>query len=175
MSISSSPLAGMLGSSTVQTATDKIMVFLRSRTVAEAVIRKFDLMIIFNLDRWDTQKKNWKDPSKKPLMTDTIRTLMNSLTKISKNKEGIITISVEWQDPALAAEIANYFVFALTEVLKEKAMNITVQTIDRAVPAEIKSRPRTVVSMILAGLISTFFCSFAILIYDHIKEFQSTL
>jgi len=167
---SSSPFAGVLGSAGMQSTTDKIMAILKSRSAAEAVVSRYDLYKVFNEEAWDKEKGAWKDPLKPPLMTDTLDMLMRSVTKFSKNKEGVITIAVEWKDPRLAAEIANYYVYALTDFLKDRSMNITIQTLDRAIPAERKSRPKTLQNMILAGAASFLFCIFYILIVDHIGK-----
>ncbi len=86
-------------------------------------------------------------------MTDVIKAL-GDITKFNKTKEGAITISVEWKDPQLAADIANYYVTALTKFLNENAINVTVQVVDKAVPAERKSRPKTKVNMLVAGAAS---------------------
>ncbi len=138
--LSALPFAGALGGiSGVQTPADKIMVILKSRTIAEAVIKKFDLMKLFYDKDWDFAKGTWKNPDKHPLVEDAVKLLTTDIAKFNKSKEGAITVSVEWKDPILAADIANYYVTALTEVLNEKAINVTIQVVDKAIPAERKS------------------------------------
>jgi uncharacterized protein involved in exopolysaccharide biosynthesis len=138
--ISTMPFAGVLaGAAGIQTPADKIMVILKSRSIAEAVIRKYDLIKALYSKEWDPATGTWKNPDKHPLMEDAVKQLTRSIIKFNKSKEGAITVSVEWQDPHLAADIANYYVTALTGFLNDKAINITVQVIDRAVPSERKS------------------------------------
>ncbi len=155
--LSAIPLAGALaGAAGLQTPADKIMVILKSRTIAEAVIKRFDFKRVFYEDQWDPAKNTWKDTKKPPLMMDTVRALTEDVTKFNKSKEGAITISVEWKDPKLAAEIANYYIDALTEFMSSKSVNMTIQVVDRAVPAERKSRPKIKLNMMLAGVASLF-------------------
>ena len=169
--LSSLPLAGAFGGiGGVQTPADKIMVLLKSRTITESVIKKFNLLKVLNEKTWDPEKGTWKNPDKPPLLEDAVRTLSQNITKFNKSKEGAITIDVEWKDPQLAAEIANYYVFALTDFLKDKSMNITVQVVDRAVPAERKSRPKIAQNMMLAGVASLFIGMFIALFLEYLAK-----
>lgn len=154
---SSIPLAGALaGAVGIQTPADKLMVFLKSRTIAETVIRKFNLMKVFYQDDWDEAKKAWKDPANHPVMEQAVKHLTRDVANFQKSKEGAITIQIEWKDPKLAAEIANFYVYALNEFMSDKAVNTTVQIVDRAIPAEKKSRPKIALNMALAGIMSLF-------------------
>ena len=170
--LSSLPIAGLLGGSGVQTSADKILIILKSRTIADAVISRFKLDRIFNEKRWDENKQEWKDPQNAPKMSETILTL-NNITRFFKTKDGAITIRVEWTDPKLAADIANYYVYALTEFLKDKAMTVTIQTIDRAVPADTKSRPIIRVNMMIADIASFLFGILAIFLVELIQKARS--
>jgi uncharacterized protein involved in exopolysaccharide biosynthesis len=169
--ISTMPFAGVLaGAAGIQTPADKIMVILKSRSIAEAVIRKYDLIKTLYSKEWDPTKGTWKNPDKHPLMEDAVKQLTTSVIKFNKSKEGAITVSVEWKDPRLAADIANYYVTALTGFLNEKAINITVQVIDRAVPAERKSRPKIGLNMMLAGITSLFIGVFIAFFLEYLAK-----
>lgn len=154
--LSASPLASAFpgGFGGLSTPADKILAFLKTRTVAEMVIRKFDLMRVFNEKKWDPAKGDWKNPKKRPYMEDTVKKLSQSVTSFKKSREGTISIIVEWKDPKLASEIANYYIVALADFMKNKAVNITVQTLDPALVPERKSSPKTVVNMAEAGIVS---------------------
>lgn len=169
--LSALPLAGAFGAvSGVQTPADKIMVILKSRTMADAIINKFNLMKVFYEKEWDSTKGTWKDPDKRPLIEDAVKKLTTDISKFSKNKEGAITISVEWKDPTLAAEIADYYVTVLTEVLNEKSINVTIQVVDKAIPAERKSRPKIGQNMMLAGVISMFIGVFIAFFLEYLSK-----
>ncbi|MHB8846697.1 MAG: YveK family protein [Nitrospirota bacterium] len=167
--LSASPLAGALTGTLggVASPADKVLVFLKSRTVAEMVIKRFDLLRVFNLNKWDAEKGAWKNPAKPPIMEDAVKTLGKKVTTFKKSKEGTITIAVEWKDPKLAAQIANYYVVALAEFMKDKSVNTTVQIVDPAVPAERKSSPRVAVNMIMAGFGSMLLGVFIALMLEH--------
>jgi uncharacterized protein involved in exopolysaccharide biosynthesis len=168
------PLAGALASvAGIQTPADKIMVILKSRTVAEAVIQRFDLLRVFNEDDWDVTKNAWKDPAEPPLMQDAVKFLTENVMSVNKSKEGAITLSVEWKDPKLSSDMANYYVAALTGFLNDKAINVTIQVVDRAVPAERKSRPRTGLNMALAGVASLFTAVFLAFFLDYLERLRS--
>jgi uncharacterized protein involved in exopolysaccharide biosynthesis len=171
--LSASPLAGALGSiGGLTTPADKILVYLKSRTVADMVIRKFDLLRVFNESKWDADKGAWKNPEKPPFKEDAIKKLNKSVTSFKKSKEGTITITVEWKDPKLTAAIANYYVVALAEFMNDKAVTTTVQVVDPAIPAEKKSWPIISVNMMLAGFLSVLIGVIISLVLERGKKKQ---
>lgn len=170
--LSASPLAGAFAGSLggPPSPADKILVFLKSRTIAEMVVKRFDLIRVFNESKWDAAKGAWKNPEKPPLLEDTVKDLGKKVTSFKKSKEGAITITVEWKDPKLAAEIANYYVVALAEFMKNKSVNTTVQIVDSAVPAEKKTSPKTGLNMALAGVISLFIGVFIAFFLEYVSK-----
>jgi len=173
--LSSLPLGGMLGGAAgIQTPADKVLLYLKSRTTAEAVIKRFELLKVFNEKAWDREKGAWKHPEKPPYLEDAVTTLNKSVTKFNKSKEGAITISVEWKDPKLAADMANYYVIALSEFLNEKSVTITIQVVDKAIPAERKSRPKIRQNMMLAGVASLFIGVFIAFFLEYLAK-QKTI
>lgn len=167
--LASSPLAAIGSFSGIGGPADKILVYLKSRTVSVMVINKFDLMRVFNENKWDAAKGTWINPKKPPFMEDVIKKLNKSVTSFKKSKEGTITITVEWKDPNLAADIANYYVTALAEFMKDKSVTTTVQVVDPAIPAERKSWPIIRLNMMLAGVMSLFLGGF-IAFYQEKKK-----
>ena len=75
------------------TPTDIFLAMLKSRIMADEVIRKFNLM-----EHYDEEK-----------MQDARITLENA-TRIAVSKEKVIKVTVEDKDPQLAADIANFYV-----------------------------------------------------------------
>jgi protein tyrosine kinase modulator len=154
--LSASPLAGLGGLPGIQSPTDKLLVVLQSRTVAEEVIKKLDLLRLFNEDQWDTAHADWKDPEKKPMMEDVIKKLQSSVINVSSDRRGVVTLTAEWRNPVLAARIANAYVDALSGFLNEHSINTNFQVIDPAVPPERKFKPSIRQNLILAGVVSLF-------------------
>lgn len=172
--LSSLPGAGALAAASgLQTPADRVMVLLKSRTIAEDVITKFDLLALFYAKQWDTARGSWKDSDDHPVMQDAVKDLLRHVVEFRKSKEGAISIIVEWKDPKLAAAIANYYVSALTSMMNEKSINTTIQTVDRAVPAERRSRPRIKVNMLLAGFAGLFFGIFLVFVLDYVQKVRS--
>lgn len=169
--LSALPFAGVLaGAAGIQTPADRIVVILKSRTIAEAVIHRFNLLRVFNEDEWDESKNAWKDPTDPPLLQDAVKFLTEDVMSVSKSKEGAITLTVEWKDPRLAADIANYYISALASFLNDNSINVNIQVVDRAVPAERESRPKIGLNMAIAGM-TGFFCSiFLIFLIESIEK-----
>ena len=97
-------LAGLVGGAAgIKSPTELYVGMLKSRTVADNLIQRFDLM----------QSYGAKYPSQ-------ARKELEGVTNITIGKEGIVTIEVDDEDPKRAAELANAYVdelFKLTKVL----------------------------------------------------------
>ncbi len=78
---------------------------LKSRTVADGIIRQYDLTT-----RWEMK-----------LQSDT-RKRLEGVTAISAGKDGIIVLEVDDQDPQRAAELANAYVSELLKLTKVLAV-----------------------------------------------------
>ncbi|KPL16983.1 MAG: hypothetical protein AMJ92_12275 [candidate division Zixibacteria bacterium SM23_81] len=95
------PLGGLTIPGTT-TSTDLFVAILGSRTVAEGVIQKLDLMEVY-------KSKN---------LEGAVETLQKH-SSFGITKEGVLTIEVEEKDPHLAAKVANAFVVELDRVNQE--------------------------------------------------------
>ena len=103
-------------------------------------------------------------------MEDAVKELGKKVTSFRKSKEGSITITVEWKDPKLAAQIANYYIVALAEFMKDKSHVTTISIVDPAVPAERKSWPKTGQNMMLAGILSLFIGVLIAFFLEHLSK-----
>ena len=83
----------------IRNPNDLYVGMLKSRTVADQLIEKFDLQKYFE------QKYRM-----------TTQTQLASVSRISAGKEGIIAIAVELKDPKLAADVANAYVEELVRL-----------------------------------------------------------
>jgi uncharacterized protein involved in exopolysaccharide biosynthesis len=101
-------LAGGLGGS-----ADLYLGILKSRTVADAVIKRLDL-----------------DAELKAKNADATRTALQGLVKFQAGKDGIITITADYKDPAKAALLANTFVDELQK--KSLQLNLTKASTERS-------------------------------------------
>jgi tyrosine-protein kinase Etk/Wzc len=88
--------------------------FLKSRTVFDAIIDRFDLIRLYKLDRF---LGRWRKYTR-----DDARDDLASLAVIETDESGIITTSVQDPDPKKSADMANAFV----DELKKLVLNMTV-------------------------------------------------
>ncbi len=79
---------------------DIFVSILKSRTMGQDVVQRFDL----------------QERYRAPFLSDAIRRL-SGMTKITLSKDGVISVEVEETDPQLAAEIANFYVNNLDQML----------------------------------------------------------
>ena len=64
------------------------------------------------------------DSDKPPTLQDAVLVLQKKMLKIADDRKGLISISVEYKDPKLAADIANEYLKALQEFLKTSAISL---------------------------------------------------
>ena len=91
----------------------KLVTVLKSRTMAEDVIQALALMKVLFEDGQD-------EP---PTLQDAVRSL-TGITEIIDDKKGLISISVEYKDPEIAADIANQYPIELQRFLSENALSM---------------------------------------------------
>jgi len=116
-------IGGAVGGTLGKTATDKLVNILNSRTVAEDVVKKLDLVKIIFKKQWDREKGEWKT-DKPPTMQDTLQVLQKGLVKVADDRKGLISITVEYEDPKLAADIANEYTVVLQKFLNENTISL---------------------------------------------------
>ena len=98
-------LSAVGGKDLLKNPSDLYAAMLRSRTVADHLIDRFSLMSIYKAKkRVDAEKK------------------LDSLTEITVNKEGTISIAVQDRDPRRAAEIGNAYIDELDKLTKTLAV-----------------------------------------------------
>jgi len=87
---------------------------LKSRTVAEDVIKALDLITIL-----------FEEPQDEPpTLQDAVRVLSEDMTEITDDKEGLISVAVEYKDPEIAADIANQYTRELQRFLSENTLSM---------------------------------------------------
>lgn len=96
-----------------QSSTQQLLAILDSRTVAEEVIERFDLLsVILGEGNAGPERR----------MEDAVKKLTGSMVSASENmKYGTVDIKVRWSDPVLARDIANAYVDILGNNLQSKS------------------------------------------------------
>jgi tyrosine-protein kinase Etk/Wzc len=83
---------------------DIFVSILKSRTMGQDVVQRFDLQEHFQV----------------PFLSDAIRRL-SGMTTVTLSKDGVISVKVQETDPQLAAELANFYVAHLDQMISRLA------------------------------------------------------
>jgi len=103
------PLAALAGGQLgLRTPSDIYVAMLRSRTVSDGMVDRFSLMRFYKLEKRPRE--------------DSRRRLAGA-TEIVAGKDGVISISVEDQDPQMAADLANGYIDELEKLTKTLALS----------------------------------------------------
>lgn len=98
-------LAGLAGGAAgIKNPNDLYIGMLKSRTLQDAMIRRFDLMALWKAD-----------------LESSARDQLTGMSNITSGKDSIITIEVTDQDPKRAAEMANAYIDELYKLTKSIA------------------------------------------------------
>lgn len=112
-SLGSLPFVGGMLPSVGGASASKLVAVLKSRTMAEDVIKSIDLIKVL-----------FEGPQDEPpTLQDAVRSL-SGITEITGDKKGLISIAVEYKDPGIAADIANQYTIALKRFLNENALSM---------------------------------------------------
>lgn len=123
---------GFLG---VSTPVDQWVAILKSQAIKDAIINRFDLMKVF--------KANTMDDA---------RNTVGGMIRVSKAKEGIISVTVEDKDPQRAATLANAIIEELDHINKGmvttsgRRTRVFVEERLNAVKAELSSSEEAIKS-----------------------------
>jgi uncharacterized protein involved in exopolysaccharide biosynthesis len=149
-------VGGLPGISLPESVSEtEIITLLKSITLREEIITRHNLLPVLFPEKWDKKTKTWRknwsfilnpfflaerlrafiSPADKsvpahedgvPTVWDGLRKLDKTVNVISNRKEKNITISVEAEDPVLAAQIVGYFLAALNEYMSGEAKRVAM-------------------------------------------------
>src|SRR5450631_4085123 len=89
---------------------DVFVAMLQSRTIEDALVNRFDLRKLYNVQRYQDARK-----------------ILEKRSEINPEKEGLISIQVSDRDPQRAADIANTWVDALRSLNQNLALTEAAQ------------------------------------------------
>lgn len=98
---------------------------LKSRSFLEHFIAKYDLLPVLYAKQWDANARRWKEQggARPPGAQDGVGYLLKHVVRVLEDRDkGLVTVRVEWTDPALAAAWANALVADLNEVMRQRAI-----------------------------------------------------
>jgi uncharacterized protein involved in exopolysaccharide biosynthesis len=104
--------------------TEQVIATLESRKFLTLFINNNKLLPVLFEDLWDAAKNAWilESDQDEPSPNDGYSALGNAITIDEDKKSGLITLSISWRDPEIAAQWANDLVKQLNEQLREQAI-----------------------------------------------------
>jgi uncharacterized protein involved in exopolysaccharide biosynthesis len=99
---------------------------LQSEVLTEQYIRTHNLLPILYARLWDDTRKAWttSDPDRVPTPWKGNRYFSTSIRNVEvSSKTGLLTLTISWKDPKLAADWANGMVAMANDYLRQKAIS----------------------------------------------------
>ncbi len=119
-------LGGVLGGLGGGSTSSQIMSLLKSQTLAEKIINKYDLMKAFYPSLWDESLKQWRvhDVKDLPNMESAVLLLKAKVSFKENLKEKVINISAQDKSPQFAADLVNAYIRELANHINENAFTV---------------------------------------------------
>lgn len=106
---------------------------LSSREFIYGFLRDEGLMPILFADEWDARNERWRsaDRDEQPSLEQAYRKLMADVVTVSEDRRnGLIKITVDWKDPALASALANKLITRINGDIREVARAEAVRNLE---------------------------------------------
>jgi len=120
-------LASLAGLATAgDTKRAESLTVLQSEALTERYIEQNNLLPVLYESKWDAQKEAWNvsDPRKVPTLWTANEYFKKTVRAVTTdNKTGIVTLSITWKDPKIAAKWANDLVAMTNDYLRRKAID----------------------------------------------------
>lgn len=126
-------LVGLAGISVGGTGNAEAIAVLKSRNFTKSFIEDGQLMPKLFEDDWDAESERWRseEPAEQPDIRDAIRRFDEDIRRVSEDtRTGLVTLSIEWTDPVVAAEWANSLVTRLNDFMRQRALQEAEVNID---------------------------------------------
>jgi len=96
---------------------------LQSEALTERYIRQNNLLPILFPSLWDARANRWKDPRKVPTTWAAGQSFKKTRTVETDLRTGLVTMTINWTDPEVAARWANGLVAMTNDYLRGKAID----------------------------------------------------
>ena len=126
-------LAALAGVSVGEEDDVVALAVLQSREFARQFVEQLDLLPIFFEDAWDAENERWRedDPTEVPDVRDGVKFFHEEIFEVSEEfRTGLVTLTIEWTDPDIAAEWASILVLHLNDRLRERALQEAQTNVD---------------------------------------------
>lgn len=105
---------------------------LQSETLTESFIRDRDLLPLLFDDKWDTAARSWKkmDARDIPTIWKGAQYFKRKVRSVNvDSKTGLVTVTISWVDPTIAAKWANELVRMTNDYLRKQAIEASERNI----------------------------------------------
>lgn len=104
---------------------------LKSREFAAEFINRYDLLPVLFADDWDAQAVQWKSAGQSRDIRDGVELFVESVRAVSEDKKaGLVSLSITWRDPVVAAEWANAMVTEVNDKLRRQALDESEHSVE---------------------------------------------
>jgi uncharacterized protein involved in exopolysaccharide biosynthesis len=156
LSLMAQQLGALPRISTASSASaSEIVSLLNSNILREKVIEKYDLLPVLFNNEWDEEKKGWrtKDKDDTPTVWDGIR-MFDDMVSVDHDTDGnMITISVDYHKPEMAAKIVTAFLTTLNEHMSNESKRVA-DTNKRYLEEQLNSSSDPVIKQKIYSLIA---------------------
>jgi len=117
-------LAAMAGISIPSSSNiERVLATLETRVFLKKFVEEKNLLPVIFEDFWDAASNSWKlQVDQEGFITEDGISPLRGAIEVDKDKSGLITLSISWKDPQVAAQWANDLVKQLNEQLREQAI-----------------------------------------------------
>lgn len=118
-------IASLVGISTPGGQKSKeYLALLESTLITQKFISKFGLLPILYAKKWDVAKNDWRSGVRVPTLWEASQYFKSKIRHVSRNSEtGLVTLSITWNNPRVAADWANSLVRITNDYAQLKAVN----------------------------------------------------
>ena len=103
--------------------TERVLATLETRVFLKKFIEEKKLLPVIFEDFWDAASNSWKlSVDQEAFITEDGISPLQGAIELEQDKAGLITLSIFWKDPDVAAQWANDLVKQLNEQLREQAI-----------------------------------------------------
>lgn len=115
------------------TATSVSLATLSSPYFTNLFISENNLLPVLFADKWDAEKKEWnvEDPEDIPSPSDGYELFSKKIRTITEDDDtGLVTFSIEWKDPVVAADWATKSITLINERRRSSAIEDANQAVE---------------------------------------------
>jgi uncharacterized protein involved in exopolysaccharide biosynthesis len=105
---------------------------LGSHALLRAFIEENNLLPVLFPDAWDTEAKVWKTPAESaPTVWHGVREFQSGIMNVATDRRtGLVTLTIDWRDPQVAADWANQLIARTNETLRNRVIQEGDRTIN---------------------------------------------